>query len=832
MSAIAVRLIFLMLLSTFVGAQYGTYTVPAGSPMAYGEHPRLFFTATSFPNVASYISTYESADFQNWINERDQEYNLNPASKERRDLLWDACNFSFMYYAMKTGLLGGFSWGRTADEYAAKAYDHAVEIDNRVRNQGLREFRAGISGSEGGYITMSLAVVYDWTHDYLTLGQKQFIADASWFLHNAEFNDRCFPGEGMNIGNDFNSQCWEVGFWAGAAMYGDDLGAGYTDQINTMKDVIGWFVFDQVFDVQNVVYEGKAGNGEGSNYYPVTLLQQYFQATGLGPALGINFAEQYGSIGDAPWYYWNTGQPRRWDDGSSEGWVKHRFDDVWIAGWSGLGSRTNIGPGLFLLKNVDPERAGALRWLLEDGRGGIGDTTPLDQVFDPNIFFLWYRYLWGYKDITKIPPDQYEFSKTNRFAMGETIMQSDFTTEDATKILFYTHKWFVNLHHHDDYGGFEVFKNGLLAINNGGNWKSQSSLGIPAPETQDPSMPVFHSIMAIYTGSNNTYGHGTNTTPDNDTPDNPANQPGGQNDIGAVEASKSIEDVFDYYDYDYTRTHKGSNYAENLNRRMLYIRDPNAPDYSNSEEYLLIYDDVDLNTNHTRRWLARTVYEPETVDGAWTTQNSSYKTSTNSTTLRITNTYGNNDGRMFLKVLSPASFTFRLRGSPSNPFPDANGGSLAAGSGPSEAARNFIGTYRLEIEDDATSNNSEYLVVMQIGTASNLTDMVAMERIDATDFVGAFIADNRVAFFNRDDQRDNALSYSISGTASVRHYITGLEAGAYFVYQDGTQLSAINNLVADDGTLYFEQSGGGDFVISKSNDITAPNMPTNVRIVR
>lgn len=824
----------MIILACFAGqlsAQYGTYNVPAGSPMANGEHPRLFFTASSFNDIANYINTHESGDFQQWINGRDSEYNQNVGSKERKKLLWQACNFAFMYYARQSGQLNGYSWGHSADQYAAKAYDHAVEIDDRIRNQGLREFRASIGGSEGGYITMSLGLVYDWCNDYLTLAQKQFIADAFIWFKDRETNARCFPGNGMNIGNDFNSQCWEVGFWGGAAMYGDDLGGSYTAGINNLKDVIGWFVFDQVFDVQNVVHEGTAGNGEGGAYYGVTLQQQLFQAGGIGPAVGVDFAQQYGSIRDGAWFYWNLGQPRRWENGSSSGWWKHRFDDVWLSGWSGGGAQTNMGPLIGMVKESDPDYAGAMRWMMEDARGGLGTSQPLNSFNDPDIYWLWFKFLWGYKDVAKKSPTEYPLPKANRFGMGETIMQSDFTTQDATKILFYTHKWFVNLHHHDDYGGFEIFKNGLLILNCGGNWKNSNSLGIEPVETQDPAFSVFHSIMAIYTGSNSTYGRNQNITPDADTPDHPANQIGGQNHLGNIVASKNLEDVFDFYDYDYARTYKGSGYVNTLRRKMLYIRDPNAPNYSNAEEYVILVDDVDLTTNHARRWSARTVYEPVPLDGgSWTTVGTGHKTANNTEALEITNTYANNNGRLYMKILSPDNYTLRLRGTASEPFPDANGNSLRQGGNTSEAARNFSGTYRMEIEDNASSPSSDYLVVMQVGTATDLTTMAPMERIDSGDFFGTVINNNRVAMFNKSTTAAPAVAYSATVTGNARHYITGLEPGAYFVRADGNIVSGVNNIVDQSGVLYFEHSGGSNFSISKSNDTTAPATPANVRV--
>ena len=678
---------------------------------------------------------------------------------------------------------------------------------------------------------MSLGLVYDWCNDYLTLAQKQFIADAFIWFKTQENNARCFPGNGMNIGNDFNSQCWEVGFWGGAALYGDDLGASRTAGINDLKDVVGWFVFDQVFDVQDVVHEGTAGNGEGGAYYGVTLQQQLFQAGGIGPAVGIDFAQQYGSIHDGAWFYWNLGQPRRWENGSSSGWWKHRFDDVWLSGWSGGGAQTNMGPLIGMVKKSDPDYAGAMRWMMEDARGGLGSSQPLNSFNDPDIYWLWFKFLWGYKDVAKKSPSEYPLPKANRFGMGETIMQSDFTTQDATKILFYTHKWFVNLHHHDDYGGFEIFKNGLLILNCGGNWKNSNSLGIEPVETQDPAFSIFHSIMAIYTGSNNTYGRNQGITPDADTPDHPANQIGGQNHLGNIIAAKNLEDVFDFYDYDYARTYKGSGYVNTMRRKMLYIRDPNAPNYSNAEEYVVLVDDVDLTTNHARRWSVRTVYEPVPLDGgSWTTVGTGHKTANNTAALEISNTYANNNGRLYMKILSPDSYTLRLRGSASEPFPDAVGNSLRQGGNTSEAARNFSGTYRMEIEDNTSSSSSDYLVVMQVGTATDLTTMAPMERIDSGNFFGTVINNNRVAMFNKSATGSPSVAYSATVSGATRHYITGLEPGAYFVRVDGATISGVNNIVDQNGVLYFEHSGGSSFSVSKSNDTTAPATPTNVRV--
>ena len=218
------------------------YRVPPGSPLARGEHPRIFFTADMFNNqITPYILEYEALDFQNFINRMDKLLTADLATKERRYLLADACNFAFLYYALKSGKFNKLFTRNSAEVYGQKAWEHAAEIASRVRTNDLREFRSALDGTAGGYITMSLAVVYDWCHDLLTLEQKQQIADTFIYLQNEEFTSNCYPGDKYNFGNDWNSQCWEVGFFGGLAMYGDQLGPKYAEPVrellNSMKMV-------------------------------------------------------------------------------------------------------------------------------------------------------------------------------------------------------------------------------------------------------------------------------------------------------------------------------------------------------------------------------------------------------------------------------------------------------------------------------------------------------------------------------------------------------------------------------------------------------------------
>jgi hypothetical protein len=100
---------------------------------------------------------------------------------------------------------------------------------------------------------------------------------------------------------------------------------------------------------------------------------------------------------------------------------------------------------------------------------------------------------------------------------------------------------------------------------------------------------------------------------------------------------------------------------------------------------------------------------------------------------------------------------------------------------------------------------------MQIGDANTLTSMAPVQKLETVKFIGAFINGDRVAFFNRTDLPEGVVHYSINTTKTVRHFISGLIPADYEVRKDGLLLQTIT--VNEDGTLYFEHAGGGNFQI-------------------
>jgi hypothetical protein len=401
-----------------------------------------------------------------------------------------------------------------------------------------------------------------------------------------------------------------------------------------------------------------------------------------------------------------------------------------------------------------------------------------------------------------------------RFGLGDIILRSDLSTQDATKITFATPKYHLHRHFHQDNGSFTIFKYGTLALDAGAT-KGRGDLA----KSNQSRGPIYHNMLALYPpGGSPIYSYSMNIDDSADAYDDAANQPGGRNHVGDVLALRFEPDIFDFVDYDYTRSYLGENYALRMRRKLLYIRDPNAPNYTN-QEFLLIFDDTKVNDpDIRRRWLLHTPSAPEILDGSWKKESAGFWTASKGSLIKVSSTLMNAHGRMFVKILSPEKYQLRLRGGNEGEqyywFTDAEGNDLAQRGPFNEWSAFWLGTHRLEIEDLSGDSTSQYLTVMQIGDANTLSEMAETEKIESGDFIGAFINKDRVAFFNRTTTPDDTLAYKIKSSKTVRHYITGLEPGDYAVQKDGKKISKIT--VKEDGTLYLEYKGGGNFAIEQS----------------
>lgn len=785
-----------------------TYTPPPGSPLANHEHPRLFFTAASLQNIRNYINTYEAADFQTYINTMDGAFNEAPSGKERNFLLLDATNYAFLSYAAASGLFNNYSFARTAAQYAQKAYDHAAEIAARVQGGLDEEYHGNLfaSASQGGYVNLTLGAVYDWCYSFLSLSQKQLIADALIYLYNTR-DDDVYPNQYVKLGMNVTAQSHHVGV-GGLALWGDALGSQYSAIVPEMLNGIQWLWFDRILLMGDHMFEGTTGWSEGPDYFAGASSHAIWYSAALSSAINQNLLQDTRWLHDLPLYLYFYLFPMR-INGMEQGFFEQRNDAASLREWDNMGTLQQITPITSLVKMSDPAAAGFYRWMIEDSECKF--VTYSYNNANARLYWLFYKFLWGIKDVAKKTPAQANIQSAYRFGLGDVILKSDLTTQNATKINFYTPKYHITRHSHEDNTSFTIFKYGNLALEAG-----VSKNGSNLPKSSQTSTPIYHNVVATYLpGQNLYYEYQTNTNDKADAYYDPDNQPGGKNHVGDIAALRFEPGVFDFVDYDYTRAYKGETYAERMRRKMLYIRDPNAPNYTD-QEYLLFFDDVNLNNSGIkRRWLLHTPSGPELLDGSWSPAGSGFWTANAGSILKVSSTYANAHGRMFVKILAPATYQLRLRGGDDGSnyywFTDAEGNDLTERGPFNDWGAFWAGTHRLEIEDQTAGDDSQYLVVMQIGDANTLAAMAAVQKLETVRFVGAFINGNRLAFFNKTAIPGTWIGYNLSTNQTVRHFITGLLPAQYHVKKNGSVIQTIN--VGGDGTLYFEHPGGGDFLI-------------------
>ncbi len=813
----ALKLYILIFFITSILFAQSSFTPPANTPMANGERPRLFFNSNTIVDIRDYLRDYDSADFQSWINAVDGAFNTTPGSKDRNYLLMDAMNFAFLSYALKSGLFGDFSFGRSAADYAAKAYDHAVEIQSRFSSSFIEHrYDHNLDIDKGGFINLSLGAVYDWCHSYLSLAQRQNIADA--FIYQYDNRDADLDiGYRMKLSNNivFYAHAGPVG---GIVLYGeDDLGASYQTKIAEMTDMLQWLWIDRMFETGDYFFQGQCGWSESYSYFSMGHNGVFWFAAAFGPAVNQNFVYSTKWLRYTPQYLWSGIIPFR-IDGEYTGYWFDRPDDMDLrrSGALTMEVLSTIG----MIKNDDPVTAGFAKWLLNES------PYVSESDFDSRERRLWwltYKFFWGSNDVEPVTPTPEDIPLTNRYGLGEFTIKTGYADNDATRITFYATEYAMWHHAHVDYGSINIQKYGTLMLD-GGNNKS----GYDVIKSEETTEPIFHNVLALYDGTNLYYGFKSGGNAHADIYSHEDNQPGGENHMGNIRVQKSAQGNYHFVDYENTNSHKRDDRIQFKNRKLIYFHDPNEPDYSD-QEYLLVYDKVEVSDpSIKKRWIANLPFRPEIVDGAWNEQSTAFWKGSGST-INVTNTYANAHGRMFVKTLAPDNFEYRLRGGPGNFFTDAEGNSLYKTGDYTDWSAYWTGSYRLEIEETIDAGSTVYLNVMQIGDANTMSAMIPVEKLQSGEFLGAFINGDRVAFFNSGDAVQISAAYGVSSSKNVKHLVTGLDAGAYIIKQDGNYIAG-PHVVHNNGVLYFESENGGAFSISKSDDNTPPGKPTGLKI--
>ena len=795
------------------------YIPPPNSPLANGEHPRLIFTNSKLQNnIQPYITNYEITDFETWIDDMDAVYSNSISNKKNRDVKQDAFNFAFLSFCLESGYFSNFSnFSYTASQYAKKAYDHIIELGSRnLWEHGSYDEQKLTKGTEGWGATLPPAVVYDWCYNNLTIQQKKDIADVM-----IEFWDNSLPhSDPSNTHGAVKGELWKV--LGGFTWYGDDLGSYYDNYAQQMLDRYEYAVEDRILKYVEQMSDGSWGFPSGMSYTGEYMFHHAMLMSALGPALGYNFLEQYPHLQDMGLYLFNAFDPT--SVYSNENGYHHRVQKFEVGSFrksNEIYYRFVFQTIGYLFKEVNVDLAGFYKWILNDSYLSVGMDTWEDEG---KHVWGWAKFLHGLKDIDSKTPEQSNIAKSKRFGEGRTWMWSEFS-ERATKVYMEAPTFTWKTHNNVDRAQFMIWKRGNLTPDMGHN-KAGLSVSFSSGAAR---MPIWHNRLNLYNDSNHGYEYDEADLNYEAFYNHPNNQPGGENQVGSIIGKDLEGENYDFIDYDYTLEYDDEPDISFIRRALLYIRDPNVPNYTN-QEWVIIYDSVETNTNnYKRRWTCHAPEKPVLTNGSWNLQSDKSYIGTGNT-LKITAAkQGVSDslnGRMFLKILKPDNYDLLMRGGKvgGNNYEYAKA-NMSTGHVNRADYSNWTdfhaGAYTYEIEH-SVGKNSTFLTVFQICNDTTYNSMSSVTEISTVNFLGALLDENRIAFFNKSINPASSISYNFSSNKVVKHFITGLKKGNYDVIADGNLLANIK-VDKDNGVLYFESNGGGNFSITQITDIGVLN---------
>ncbi|MCL4708582.1 hypothetical protein KJ068_25780 [bacterium] len=747
------------------------YTPPPQSPLARKVHPRLYLTPEELPALRQRLKTLYREEFQKYVNELDRHFDDLPESKIGGILYLDTKNYAFLYL-IDPATLPEFSFGHSREQYGRKAIEHAMFIKRETRHD--RQSSAGLQGDNGGYLNLSLAVSYDWLHALLTLEEKRTLADAMIRLYDTR-DDEADPGNYVKLSNQVTGYI-HSGCAGALALWGDDLGPGYSDKAQEMLNFFNAVFLERSLAVGDKVFEGP-GWGEGASYYMMGITNVSFMAGAASTALGENLFFKHPFLRYNVLYLLYNILPLKLKDNYYLS--RHDTNSLQKVIGSSTGRICAISAGA--LQHEDPRIAGLAKWMMSES--GFGQKMEDWKYFDPRIDYLFFKFIWGSAEVTPLTPEQAGMPLTYKLALGEIVMKSSFDKESSTHIIFWAPKYWYAPHAHKDIASFTIFKHGSLALD-AGSPKNANDF----PRSSSAREAVFHNILGLYdpdepedADDRNFMNFSFSARSEADHWQDEEYQPNGRNYIGEIKALESNAD-YDFVDYDYSAAYRGGDKskASSAHRRFAYLRGPE------NQEFVLIHDLVE--SPFEKRFLLHTAFEPAIADDQIT----------------VTNNFEVAHGRMIVKSLLPAQKEILKIGGEAMWFVDADGKPVKSRGPYVDWGAYWTGSYRAEIR----SKDGEFLTVMQIGDSRTLQAMAPVTKIASAVCSGALINGQRLVMFSKNTTPQRSLNYKISAQGLVSHLVTGLTPNKMMQLRKNGNVF-LNVKTSEQGVMYFKDDPQG-----------------------
>lgn len=750
-------------------------TPPPGSPLALGQHPRIWITEASAPEIKAKLAADMKGDYQQFVAYLDSV--IGTAASEGEYAL-HIRNYAFL---VLVGPVPGVSFGNSMDTYAATA----VALLKKA--------------IQAGNPSIAVAVGYDWLHSRLTPGER---AEAVAVLKKAPI-----PKDGDNPFHGTRIKPRTLSLIVGLAYAFDveDDGSGAARLSRYSTQILGP---SGSLEAANVFAGDEGGWSSGMSYSAngntdSDFMSLFMAVEAWRTANALSRAATYGGKAAlafrhyASWVAYST-LPHP----TGSAFRLYRTHHMAPGNGVGFVDQRLILASLRMFKGIDDATAGLSQWLIEKhGLQGNSGTVGRRYAMLGNFLF-------GQKVAAKSPADL-GLPLTREFKQqGWFVMRTGLTSDNDTMVTFMASPWsrqaggYMNLNQ----GSFTIDRNGPLALNSGAGIHHQYANSAWAHNTiifPDTTESLSHENWdkgGQRIVSTNLASPGVQWTK------------GSVWDLGGIQRRERFEPTagrdYDYVYADVTRAYNGVGVKDSVNtskvalfsRQMVYFRRQSAT----APDYVVVFDRT-ASTRSTveKRWLLHTSSEP-VVQGAGTLEREGKWVYQGAGLVTSTNTSNGSSGRLFSQTLLPLNRRVVKIGGPGHEFEDPYGvnNPNSIGTDPQ-----FVGQYRVEVIPNDPGLEHVFMHVLEatgVGTA-NPTPAILLK---GTGMYGARVG-SKIAAFGATEQRVQSANLVIDTSGNVSVLLSDLvRGGEYAVSLNGASQKHVASAA---GTLYLK------LVVSQAN---------------
>jgi len=767
-----------------------TFTPKPDSPIAQGAHPRIFVTAGGVTAMRGRIKNHYKTDFQNFVDDLDNLYNV-PAGAgnlaEWNELFGAARAFALLYQ-VDPRTISGVMAQHTKKEYGQKAIELGLYLAQKLPDDWdeLHHGASNLTTEEGGLASLALQVVYDWTHDLSTLEQRRALASRLITMWNNRYDS-----EKVKLENHYAAN---VHVYAGAlCFYGDsDLGASFTAAAKQMMNSFQDVFIERQLGVAAKIFEGSSDWMEGDSYSMDAFTGLMMLAGASGSVLGENFFAANPWLHFAPLYIYYSLIPMPYE--GEYYFTQHNTS----SGWSGRDRTTSaiMNMAAASLSAADPNLAAFAAWFCE--RSPYGLRVDDYAYYKPHLYDFFYKFVFGTRIVPKKSPDEAAIPLSLHLGQMH-VMRSDHGYDDATLIQFFSMQyWYQNGHNEEEIGSFNLHRFGPLVI--AATCTKNAGSGIPRAESgkgmaqnnvfglgPDKELALERSSVSDEADTSQDFVIGANTH------------------IGTVEAREYRPGLYDYVNYNYTRSYKAGSKATLARRALVYLRGPV------NHEFVVVMDRVE--SKQEKYFVIHTPVDIEAVGGTWNAAGKGHWTSA-AKTVKVTNRIDRSHGQMYLTSVLPQNTALHKFGGPGYEWVWADGSPLDYRGSFEEVARYLFSDHTLHIR----SPENLFLTVMQIGDANTMGEKAPVEGISGIIWIGALIDKERLVIFSKDEKPMANLYYTINSNKTVKHLVTELDKRREYTVKKGGGVVATGT-TGPNGTIAFSDhpNGAATYAIALGN---------------